>query len=206
MCGIVAYVGPKPAADVVLDGLRHLEYRGYDSAGIAELADGAVHVRRKAGALSVLEKVLATDPLPDGHTALGHTRWATHGAPTDENAHPHLDCHGNLAVVHNGIIENHVALRSRLAAAGHVFRSQTDTEVAAHLLEEAFAASDDLAEALRAVCHALEGSFSLVALHRDAPGQLLAVLLDPLRVDPAVLDQLVLDGVEEGEIRPVTDR
>ena len=172
MCGIVAYVGPKPAADVVLDGLRHLEYRGYDSAGIAELADGAVQVRRKAGALSVLEKLLGADPLPEGHTALGHTRWATHGAPTDENAHPHLDCHGNLALIHNGIIENHVALRSRLSRAGHVFRSQTDTEVAAHLLEEAFAASGDLAEAMRAVCRTLEGSFSLVALHRDAPGQI----------------------------------
>ena len=172
MCGIVAYVGPKPAADVVLDGLRHLEYRGYDSAGIAELADGDVQVRRKAGALSVLEKLLGADPLPPGHTALGHTRWATHGAPTDENAHPHLDCHGNLALIHNGIIENHVALRSRLLGAGHVFRSQTDTEVAAHLLEDAFAQSGDLAEALRAVCRTLDGSFSLVALHRDAPGQI----------------------------------
>src|SRR5450631_627139 len=172
MCGIVAYVGPKPAADVVLGGLRHLEYRGYDSAGIAEVADGAVQMRRKAGALSVLEELLGADPLPQGHTALGHTRWATHGAPTDENAHPHLDCHGNLALIHNGIIENHVALRSRLLRAGHVFRSQTDSEVAAHLLEEAFAQSGDLAEALRVVCHTLEGSFSLVALHRDAPGQI----------------------------------
>jgi glucosamine--fructose-6-phosphate aminotransferase (isomerizing) len=172
MCGIVAYVGPKPAAEVVFDGLRHLEYRGYDSAGIAELANGAVQLRRKAGPLSVLERFLGTDPLPLGHTALGHTRWATHGGPTDENAHPHLDCDRNLALIHNGVIENHVALRSRLVRAGHVFRSQTDTEVAAHLLEEAIAVTGDLAEALRVVCRTLEGSFSLVALHRDAPGQI----------------------------------
>ncbi|HEY8728842.1 MAG TPA: glutamine--fructose-6-phosphate transaminase (isomerizing) [Acidothermaceae bacterium] len=168
----MAYVGPKPAAEVVFDGLRHLEYRGYDSAGIAELANGAVQLRRKAGPLSVLERFLGTDPLPLGHTALGHTRWATHGGPTDENAHPHLDCDRNLALIHNGVIENHVALRSRLVRAGHVFRSQTDTEVAAHLLEEAIAVTGDLAEALRVVCRTLEGSFSLVALHRDAPGQI----------------------------------
>jgi glucosamine--fructose-6-phosphate aminotransferase (isomerizing) len=170
VCGIVAYVGPQSARDVVLDGLRRLEYRGYDSAGIAVLSDGAVSARRKAGPLSNLEKMLESDPLPDGGTGLGHTRWATHGRPTDENAHPQLDCHGDLALIHNGVIENHAVLRARLIGDGHVFGSQTDTEVAAHLLEEAFAKYGDLAEALRQVCHVLEGSFSLVALHRDAPG------------------------------------
>src|SRR5450432_142203 len=172
MCGIVAYVGPQSAADVVLGGLRHLEYRGYDSAGIAVVSAGVVQLRRKAGALSVLEELLASDPLPDSRTGLGHTRWATHGGPTDENAHPHLDCDGRLALVHNGVIENHAALRARFIDDGHVFRSQTDTEVAAHLLEEAFDRCGDLADALRAVCRTLEGSFSLVALHRDSPGQI----------------------------------
>jgi glucosamine--fructose-6-phosphate aminotransferase (isomerizing) len=170
MCGIVAYVGPQAARDVVLDGLRRLEYRGYDSAGIAVLSSGVVSSRRKAGPLSNLEKMLESDPLPDGGTGIGHTRWATHGRPTDENAHPQLDCHGELALIHNGVIENHALLRARLIDDGHVFSSQTDTEVAAHLLEEAFARCGDLAEALRQVCHVLEGSFSLVALHRGAPG------------------------------------
>jgi glucosamine--fructose-6-phosphate aminotransferase (isomerizing) len=170
MCGIVAYVGTQSARDVVLDGLRRLEYRGYDSAGIAVLSDGVVSARRKAGPLSNLEKMLESEPLPDGRTGIGHTRWATHGRPTDENAHPQLDCHGDLALIHNGVIENHALLRARLIDDGHVFSSQTDTEVAAHLLEEAFVGCGDLAEALRQVCHVLEGSFSLVALHRGAPG------------------------------------
>jgi glutamine---fructose-6-phosphate transaminase (isomerizing) len=170
VCGIVAYVGSRPARDVVLDGLRRLEYRGYDSAGIAVLDGGCVELRRRAGALANLEEMLLTEPLPEGGTGLGHTRWATHGAPTDDNAHPHLDCNGELALIHNGVIENHAALRARLVKAGHEFRSQTDTEVAAHLLEEAYARTGDLAEALREVCRGLEGSFSLVAMHRDRPG------------------------------------
>ena len=170
MCGIVAYVGPQPARDVVLAGLRRLEYRGYDSAGIAVQDGGLLHVRRKAGALSNLEVVLEADPLPAGSTGLGHTRWATHGRPTDENAHPQQDCTGGLALIHNGVIENHADLRARLIKEGHTFRSQTDTEVAAHLLEEAFAECGDLAESLRRVCRCLDGSFSFVAIHRDAPG------------------------------------
>jgi glutamine---fructose-6-phosphate transaminase (isomerizing) len=172
VCGIVAYVGPKSARDVVLDGLRRLEYRGYDSAGIAVVDDGSLALRRKAGALSNLEQVLETDPLPDGRVGVGHTRWATHGAPTDDNAHPHVDCRRRLALVHNGVIENHAVLRARLVGLGHEFRSETDTEVAAHLLEEAFDASGDLFEAMRVVCRALEGSFSLVAVHADAPGRI----------------------------------
>jgi glutamine---fructose-6-phosphate transaminase (isomerizing) len=195
VCGIVAYVGPQSARDVVLDGLRRLEYRGYDSAGIAVLSDGAVSMRRKAGPLSNLEKMLESDPLPDGGTGLGHTRWATHGRPTDENAHPQLDCHGDLALIHNGVIENHAVLRARLVGDGHVFGSQTDTEVAAHLLEEAFATYGDLAEALRQVCHLLEGSFSLVALHRGAPG----LVVGARRNSPLVV------GLGEGEMFLASD-
>ena len=195
MCGIVAYVGPQPARDVVLAGLRRLEYRGYDSAGIAVLDDGLVHVRRKAGALSNLELVLNADPLPAGGTGLGHTRWATHGRPTDENAHPQLDCTGALALIHNGVIENHADLRARLIKDGHTFRSQTDTEVAAHLLEEAFAASGDLAESLRQVCRRLDGSFSFVAVHRDAPG----LVVGARRNSPLVV------GLGDGEMFLASD-
>jgi glutamine---fructose-6-phosphate transaminase (isomerizing) len=195
VCGIVAYVGLQPARDVVLAGLRRLEYRGYDSAGIAVLSDGVVSVRRKAGPLSNLEKMLESDPLPDGGTGLGHTRWATHGRPTDENAHPQLDCPGDLALIHNGVIENHAILRARLVGDGHVFTSQTDTEVAAHLLEDAFATYGDLAEALRQVCHVLEGSFSLVALHSGAPG----LVVGARRNSPLVL------GVGEGEMFLASD-
>ena len=195
MCGIVAYVGPQPARDVVLAGLRRLEYRGYDSAGIAVLDAGLVHVRRKAGALSNLEVVLEADPLPTGGTGLGHTRWATHGRPTDENAHPQLDCSGALALIHNGVIENHADLRARLIKDGHTFRSQTDTEVAAHLLEEEFAACGDLAESLRRVCRSLDGSFSFVAVHRDAPG----LVVGARRNSPLVL------GVGDGEMFLASD-
>ena len=195
MCGIVAYVGPQPARDVVLAGLRRLEYRGYDSAGIAVLGGGLVHVRRKAGALSNLEVVLDKDPLPEGGTGLGHTRWATHGRPTDENAHPQQDCAGALALIHNGVIENHADLRARLISDGHTFRSQTDTEVAAHLLEEAFAACGDLAESLRRVCRCLDGSFSFVAVHRDAP----SVVVGARRNSPLVV------GVGDGEMFLASD-
>jgi glutamine---fructose-6-phosphate transaminase (isomerizing) len=170
MCGIVAYVGERAARDVVLAGLRRLEYRGYDSAGIAVLDGPTVDVRRRAGALSNLEELLAVQPLPVSTTGVGHTRWATHGRPTDDNAHPHLDCKGALAVVHNGVIENYAALRAQLREDGHEFRSDTDTEVVAHLLEDAFLRTGELAAAMREVCSGLEGSFSLVAVHSDAPG------------------------------------
>ncbi len=170
MCGIVAYVGNRPARDVVLAGLRRLEYRGYDSAGIAVLDGSAVELRRRAGALANLEELLAQEPLPESSTGVGHTRWATHGRPTDDNAHPHLDCKGSLALVHNGVIENYLGLKAGLVEAGHDFRSETDTEVVAHMLEEAFVRTGELAAAMREVCNELEGSFSLVAVHRDAPG------------------------------------
>jgi glucosamine--fructose-6-phosphate aminotransferase (isomerizing) len=184
MCGIVGYVGDKPALDVVLEGLRRLEYRGYDSAGIAVVNGDGVAVERRAGKLGNLEKALAEHPLPSGGTAMGHTRWATHGAPTDRNAHPHVDCTGSIALLHNGIIENFAALRDEIEAAGHTLTSETDTEVAAHLLEDAVKITDgDLAEAMRKVCRRLEGAFTLLAVHRDSPG----VVVGARRNSPLVI-------------------
>ncbi|MEU3598206.1 glutamine--fructose-6-phosphate transaminase (isomerizing) [Streptomyces sp. NPDC006798] len=170
MCGIVGYVGGQSALDVVVAGLKRLEYRGYDSAGVAVLADGGIAAARKAGKLVNLEKALVERPLPAGSTGIGHTRWATHGGPTDANAHPHLDNAGRVAVVHNGIIENFAALRAELADRGHRLDSETDTEVAAHLLAESFSSCGDLADAMRLVCRRLEGAFTLVAVHADQPG------------------------------------
>ncbi|GAA5031000.1 glutamine--fructose-6-phosphate transaminase (isomerizing) [Actinopolymorpha pittospori] len=170
MCGIVGYVGASSAVDIVVDGLRRLEYRGYDSAGVAVPEGGGVRVRKRAGKLANLQSALGEDPLPTSGSAMGHTRWATHGAPTDPNAHPHIDCDGRLAVVHNGIIENFAALRAELEANGHHLTSETDTEAVAHLLEEAWEPSGrDLAEAMRRVCRRLDGAFTLVAVHADAP-------------------------------------
>ncbi|WP_405644613.1 glutamine--fructose-6-phosphate transaminase (isomerizing) [Streptomyces uncialis] len=189
MCGIVGYVGSQSALDVVLSGLRRLEYRGYDSAGVALLADGGLAAARRAGKLVNLEKALLERPLPAGCTGIGHTRWATHGAPTDTNAHPHLDNAGRVAVVHNGIIENFAALRTELAARGHTLGSETDTEVVAHLLAEEYSAGADLGEALRRVCRRLEGAFTLVAVHADEPD----LVVGARRNSPLVV------GVGEGE-------
>ncbi|MFK0221402.1 glutamine--fructose-6-phosphate transaminase (isomerizing) [Streptomyces vinaceus] len=189
MCGIVGYVGAQSALDVVIAGLKRLEYRGYDSAGVAVLADGDLVSAKKAGKLVNLEKELVGHPLPPGSTGLGHTRWATHGGPTDVNAHPHLDNAGRVAVVHNGIIENFAALRAELAERGHRLESETDTEVVAHLLAERFASCADLAEAMRQVCRRLEGAFTLVAVHADAPD----VVVGARRNSPLVV------GVGEGE-------
>ncbi|MFJ7325679.1 glutamine--fructose-6-phosphate transaminase (isomerizing) [Streptomyces cyaneofuscatus] len=169
MCGIVGYVGGQSAQDVVVAGLKRLEYRGYDSAGVAVLADGGLAAAKKAGKLVNLEKELGDRPLPAGRTGIGHTRWATHGAPNDVNAHPHLDNAGRVAVVHNGIIENFAALRRELTGRGHALGSETDTEVVAHLLAEAFSAGGDLGDAMRQVCRRLEGAFTLVAVHADQP-------------------------------------
>jgi glucosamine--fructose-6-phosphate aminotransferase (isomerizing) len=168
MCGIVGYVGPLNAVDVVLEGLRRLEYRGYDSAGVAVVVDGEVQVRRRAGKLANLEKLLAEQPLPQSTFGMGHTRWATHGAPTDHNAHPHVDSASRVAVVHNGIIENFATLRAELEGAGVHLTSDTDTEVVSHLLAGAY--EGDLAEAMRKVCRRLDGAFTLVAVHADQPG------------------------------------
>src|SRR5215207_6071139 len=155
MCGIVGYVGPQDARDVVLEGLRRLEYRGYDSAGIAVVAGARLSAAKKAGKLANLEKMLAETPLPSATIGIGHTRWATHGGPTDRNAHPHLSADGAIAVIHNGIIENFAALRSECEAQGIEFTSETDTEVAAHLLAAAYATLPEgegrLAEAMRLV-------------------------------------------------------
>ncbi|MEC4017427.1 glutamine--fructose-6-phosphate transaminase (isomerizing) [Streptomyces sp. H27-D2] len=189
MCGIVGYVGGQSALDVVIAGLKRLEYRGYDSAGVAVLADGGLAAAKKAGKLANLEKELADRPLPAGHTGLGHTRWATHGAPNDVNAHPHLDNSGRVAVVHNGIIENFALLRAELAERGHQLESETDTEVVAHLLAEEFSSCADLAEAMRRVARRLEGAFTLVAVHADAPD----VVVGARRNSPLVV------GVGEGE-------
>ncbi|MER5179603.1 glutamine--fructose-6-phosphate transaminase (isomerizing) [Streptomyces sp. NPDC002896] len=189
MCGIVGYVGSQSALDVVLAGLKRLEYRGYDSAGVAVLADGGMAAAKKAGKLGNLEKELVERPMPTGTTGIGHTRWATHGGPTDANAHPHLDNAGRVAVVHNGIIENFAALRAELAERGHELASETDTEVVAHLLAEEFSGCADLAEAMRLVCRRLEGAFTLVAVHADDPD----VVVGARRNSPLVV------GVGEGE-------
>ncbi|MFD9649908.1 glutamine--fructose-6-phosphate transaminase (isomerizing) [Streptomyces mirabilis] len=189
MCGIVGYVGSQSALDVVMAGLKRLEYRGYDSAGVAVLADGGLAAAKKAGKLVNLEKELVGRPLPTGSTGIGHTRWATHGGPTDANAHPHLDNAGRVAVVHNGIIENFALLRAELAERGHELASETDTEVVAHLIAEEFSACDDLAEAMRLVCRRLEGAFTLVAVHADDPD----VVVGARRNSPLVV------GVGEGE-------
>ena len=191
MCGIVGYVGSQQALGVVLEGLRRLEYRGYDSAGVA-VVDGGLVMAKKAGRIENLDKVLAAEHPSGiaGTTAIGHTRWATHGPPTDRNAHPHLDTADAVAVIHNGIIENFAPLRAELEAAGVELRSETDTEVVAHLLAAALpVAGDDLAEALRLVCGRLEGAFTLVVAHRDHPGRLVAAR----RNSPLVL------GVGAGE-------
>ena len=173
MCGIVGYAGARSALGIVLDGLRRLEYRGYDSAGVAVVADGALRTEKRAGKLANLEKALAEAPRPgmaDGTTGIGHTRWATHGGPTDRNAHPHLSADGRVAVIHNGIIENFAKLRDELEATGVSFASDTDTECVAHLLAAELAHGTDLAEAMRRVCRRLAGAFTLLAVDARTPG------------------------------------
>ncbi|MFB6621408.1 glutamine--fructose-6-phosphate transaminase (isomerizing) [Streptomyces sp. NPDC056374] len=189
MCGIVGYVGGQSALDVVVAGLKRLEYRGYDSAGVAVLSDGGLAAAKKAGKLVNLEKELVDRPLAGGSVGIGHTRWATHGGPTDANAHPHLDNAGRVAVVHNGIIENFAPLRDELAERGHDLLSETDTEVVAHLIAEEFSSAGDLAEAMRLVCRRLDGAFTLVAVHADQPD----VVVGARRNSPLVV------GVGEGE-------
>jgi glutamine---fructose-6-phosphate transaminase (isomerizing) len=189
MCGIVGYVGDKQAQEVVVEGLRRLEYRGYDSAGVALVADDAVAWAKKAGKLANLEKQLIETPLPPSTTGIGHTRWATHGAPNDTNAHPHLGNHGRVALVHNGIIENFTELRTEVEAAGEELRSETDTEIAAHLLERALADGGTLTDAMQRVCSRLEGAFTLVAVDAE----------DPSRVVAARRNSPLVVGLGEGE-------
>jgi glutamine---fructose-6-phosphate transaminase (isomerizing) len=189
MCGIVGYVGEQQALGVVVEGLRRLEYRGYDSAGVALVAGEALHVQKRTGKLANLDKALVETPMPSSATAVGHTRWATHGPPNDRNAHPHVDCARRVAVVHNGIIENFAALRDRLEREGHELRSDTDTEVVAHLLELELAGGADLTAAMQAVCRGLKGAFTLVAATADDP----STVVGARRNSPLVV------GLGEGE-------
>ena len=191
MCGIVGYVGPRPSQDILLAGLARLEYRGYDSAGIAVIdGDGTLGMRKKAGKLSMLRDSLAESALPDGSTGIGHTRWATHGGPTDGNAHPHLADDDKLALIHNGIIENFAELRDELLSDGVSFRSETDTEVAAALLGREYRENGgDLQLAFRGVVNRLEGAFTLLAMHQDHPG----LVVGARRNSPLVI------GLGEGE-------
>lgn len=176
MCGIVGYIGNKSASDILINGLRRLEYRGYDSAGVAVINGTGIQLRRSPGKLSILDETLKKQPV-HGSVGLGHTRWATHGRPSEENAHPHTDCKGELVVVHNGIIENYVDLKKQLMQKGHTFKSQTDTEVLAHLMEEAYDGKD-LAGALRRVLKQVIGSYALGVLTSKDPTRFVAARKD----------------------------
>jgi glucosamine--fructose-6-phosphate aminotransferase (isomerizing) len=160
MCGIVGYIGDQGATGIILEGLKRLEYRGYDSAGVAVISDGVLQVRRSAGKIRNLEAMLRDRPI-DGPVGIGHTRWATHGRPSEENAHPHTDCTGSIVVVHNGILENYLPIKKRLQADGHTFKSETDTEVVAHLVEAHFPAAGSLAEAVRRALSELRGAYAV---------------------------------------------
>lgn len=189
MCGIVGYVGGGNAATVIMEGLRRLEYRGYDSSGIAVVdASGRLQVRRAGGRLSNLEEAIAQAPIT-GDYAIGHNRWATHGRPTEENAHPHRDCTGRIVVVHNGIIENYLSLKRELQAEGHRFQTETDTEVIAHLIERDIAGGLNFADAFRGTIQRLRGIYALAAISADEPHRILAARLGP----PLVI------GVKENE-------
>src|ERR671929_1111716 len=167
MCGIIGYIGPKDVVPVLIDGLRRLEYRGYDSAGVAVVRNGSVDLRRSAGKLSNLEDVIGSDPIT-GDYGVGHTRWATHGRPTEENAHPHRDCTGRIVVVHNGIIENYLDLKHQLQSEGHAFLTETDTEIVAHLVEREMR-DDGLENAVRRAVLYMRGLFALVLVFADDP-------------------------------------
>src|SRR5579859_77180 len=216
MCGIVGYVGPRDAAPILLDGLRRLEYRGYDSAGIALLTEaGEVFIEKKAGKLANLTEQL-NGGAPAGHPGIAHTRWATHGRPTDLNAHPHRDCTGRLALIHNGIIENYAEIKERLAGEGHAFRSETDTEVLAHLIESHY--TDDLVEAVRLALREVRGAYAIGVMHLDHPNRIVGARMNvPLIVGlghgegflasdvPAILEHtknVVI--LQEGDIADVT--
>ena len=174
MCGIVGYVGEKNAVSIIVEGLKKLEYRGYDSAGVAVLSEGGtLDVRRAAGRMKVLEGILRERPV-SGRLGIGHTRWATHGRPSDENAHPHTDCHGSLVVVHNGILENYLEIKERLAGEGHVFKSQTDTEVLAHLIEHHLKTAGRLERAVKRALNEVRGSYAVGVVAAAAPDRIVA--------------------------------
>src|SRR4051812_28243957 len=175
MCGIVGYIGPKNASEILVEGLRKLEYRGYDSAGVAVLNGQGIDLRRSPGKLANLEAVLQKQPVT-GTLGLGHTRWATHGRPSEENAHPHTCCKNKIVVVHNGIIENYVDLKKQLMAKGHEFTSQTDTEVLAHLIEEAH--KGDLLKAVQDALKQVQGSYAIGVMSVDEPKRFIAARKD----------------------------
>lgn len=186
MCGIVGYIGPNEAAPFLIEGLTKLEYRGYDSAGIAVFDGNRINVEKSVGRLGILEKKIESHQ-PQGHVGIGHTRWATHGRPSDVNSHPHTDCTGKFVVVHNGIIENYLTLKEQLIEKGHVFTSETDTEVVAHLVEEYY--NGDLEAAVKKVLSVIEGSYSLVFMTEHEPDKIICTKQD----NPLVI------GLGEGE-------
>ena len=172
MCGIVGYIGQQKALPIIVEGLKRLEYRGYDSAGIATIGDGEILITRISGKVAELEKTLATE-LDNGTLALGHTRWATHGEPTERNAHPHIDCEQKIALVHNGIIENYQAIRTKLEQVGHTFKSDTDTEVLVHLIEEMWKYTDDFTDAVRLALKEVDGAYGIAVISTHAPGRII---------------------------------
>jgi glucosamine--fructose-6-phosphate aminotransferase (isomerizing) len=193
MCGIIGYIGPRQVLPILIEGLRRLEYRGYDSAGVAVVRSGAIEMRRSAGKLSKLEDVIAAHPL-EGDYGIGHTRWATHGRPTEENAHPHRDCSGRIVVVHNGIIENYLDLKRQLQKEGHTFVTETDTEIVAHLVEREMQ-DDGLENAVRRSLLHLRGLFALVLISADDPDKIVTVRNGP----PLVI------GLGDGEFFVASD-
>jgi len=196
MCGIIGYIGPKSLVPVLVEGLKKLEYRGYDSAGVAVVDGGAVSIRRVLGKIAVLEESLRADPLR-GSYGLGHTRWATHGRPSETNAHPHIDCTGELVVVHNGIIENYLDLKKRLREEGHRFRTETDTEVIAHLIEKHF--RGDLGAAVRTAAAELEGAFAVAAIASRDPRKIVVAKNGP----PAVVGLGDGETIVSSDINPI---
>src|SRR5262245_29432796 len=188
MCGIVGYVGNRTCLPILIEGLKRLEYRGYDSAGIAVQENGSLQVRKAAGKMRVLEERVANGGFK-ARSGIAHTRWATHGAPNDTNAHPHTDCTGKIAVVHNGIIENYATLKAALRADGHVFRTETDTEVLAHLIEKHVRRGLKLEQAVGAALRLVEGTYGIAVMSADEPG----VLVGARHGSP------LLVGVADGE-------
>src|ERR671922_1739096 len=177
MCGIIGYIGSKPVVPVLIEGLRRMEYRGYDSAGVAVVSPEGVSLRRSAGKLANLELAIREEPV-DGLYGVGHTRWATHGRPTEENAHPHRDCTGRIVVVHNGIIENYLELKKELQEQGHEFKTETDTEIVAHLVEREMG-EDGLENAVHRALAVMRGMFALVLVSVDDPEKIVAVRNGP---------------------------
>ena len=173
MCGIVGYIGPRNATPIVLGGLKRLEYRGYDSAGLAVIQDGCIEIRRDAGKLEHLVSLVDEYPI-NGNVGIGHTRWATHGEPSERNAHPHLGMTGEVVVVHNGIVENYLELRDELIAEGATFQSETDTEVIVHLVERHLSSETDLSEAVRHSLSHLKGAHGIVVLSANEPDKIIA--------------------------------